>query len=77
MFERKGVEENRNVLWTLNISEFSELYRKTIQTIYPNVHNEPIGESLFELVRAGYEFATYGGDDSGYKHILWKNIECL
>lgn len=71
-FERKGVGEYRDVLSKLNIPESSELYRKTIQTIYPNVRNEPIGESLFELVKEGYEFATYGEDESGYKHILVK-----
>lgn len=72
MFERKGLEEYMEILSNLNIPESSELYRKSMQTLYRNKPNETIGNSLFELLKEGYEFETYDEDNNGYKHILVK-----
>ena len=72
MFERKGINEYMEVLKKLNVPESSELYRKSMQTLYGNKPNESIGNSLFELIKEGYELETYDEDYNGYKHVLIK-----
>lgn len=72
MLERKAFIEYENILYNLNIPIESDLYRKTVLTLMGNKPNESIGDSLFDLVRQGYEFETYDQDYSGYKHILVK-----
>lgn len=72
LFERKSFGEYIEILSKLNIPESSELYRKSMQTLYGNKPNESIGDSLFELLKEGYEFETYDKDNNGYKHILVK-----
>lgn len=70
--ERSGFSEYIDILSNLNIPESSDLFRKSMQTLYMNKPNEPIGDSLFELLKNGYEFETYDKDNSGYKHVLVK-----
>lgn len=72
LIERKDLREYIDILLKLNIPENSELYRKSIQTLLSNKPNEPIGNSLFDLLKEGYEFETYDKDNDGYKHILVK-----
>lgn len=72
MFERKEIYEYMEILKKLNIPESSELYRKSMQTLYGNKPNESIGNSLFELIKEGYELETYDEDYNGYKHVLIK-----
>ena len=72
LFERDSLIEYGKVLSDLNIPESSELYRKSMQTLHRNKPNESIGDSIYELLREGYEFETYDKDYNGYKHILVK-----
>lgn len=51
LFEIEGLLEYTEILSKLNIPESSELYRKSMQTLYGNKPNESIGDSLFELLK--------------------------
>lgn len=57
--ERNSITEYEKLLHTINIPENSALYEKTMNTLDENKPNEPIGDSLLELIDEGYSFESY------------------
>lgn len=70
--ERANFSEYENVLKMLNVPENSKLYENSMNTLDESVPNEPISESLTELIEDGYSFETYGLNRHGYQHRLIK-----
>lgn len=70
--ERKNLGQYEQVLKSFNIPENSSLYEKSMNTLDEKKINEPIGDSIFELIERGYEFEISDYSEYGYCHCLVK-----
>ena len=68
----KSTKSYLRSLRTVNIPKDSSLYIKSLITISDDEPNVPIGDSLFELVDAGYNFEVYGINKWGNQYRLKK-----